>query len=272
MSEAYSITFIGAGNMAMSLVKGLHQGHPDLRLTVADPINEQLANYESLQVTTTSDNQAAIADADVVVLAVKPQVAGDVFANLTLAPHQLLISIAAGLNLAALATWTSESLPIVRCMPNTPALLGVGMSALFANEHCDELMRQRAEDILTAAGETVWVNQESDLDAVTAVSGSGPAYFFQLMEAMIDAGAELGLDRETATKLTLQTAYGAALMAMETGDAPATLRANVTSPGGTTQAALEIMQAQGLPGIVRDALARAAARSVELAEDFGPKG
>ncbi|MEQ8690619.1 MAG: pyrroline-5-carboxylate reductase [Pseudomonadales bacterium] len=265
------VTFIGAGNMAMSLASGLCAGQTPPVITVADPMQAQLDAYANLPITTETDNQQAVTDADVVVLAVKPQIAGKVFSNLSLAPNQLLISIAAGIPLSALATWTAPDQPIVRCMPNTPALLGAGMSALFANEFCSQQQRQQAEAILMAAGKTLWVEQETELDAVTAVSGSGPAYFFQLMESMIEAGVELGLSQATATQLTLQTAYGAALMANQTSDSPATLRANVTSPGGTTQAALEYMHAQGLPQIIRTALARAAQRSEQLAAEFSPR-
>lgn len=265
------ITFIGAGNMAMSLVKGLSDTGAEYAITVADPMTEQLANFTPLPVTTTSDNQQAVVHADVVVLAVKPQVAERVFAALELKPSQLLISIAAGIPLSALSAWTHPDQALVRCMPNTPALVGAGMSALFANDHCSQLQRGLAQEILNAAGKTLWVKKETELDAVTAISGSGPAYFFQLMEAMIDAGIQLGLDRTTATQLTLQTAYGASKMALNTEDDPATLRKKVTSPGGTTQAALEVMAERQLPQIVHSALAKAARRSVELANEFSPE-
>ncbi len=264
------VTFIGAGNMARSLVTGLIAADAAAAITVADPVADQLAQYDDLPVTTCLDNQVAIAQADIIVLAVKPQIADRVFTDLSLAPHQLLISIAAGIPLSALATWTNVAQPIVRCMPNTPALLGAGMSALYANKNCTATQRDQAESILRAAGATVWVEQEHALDAVTAVSGSGPAYFFLLMESMIDAGIELGLDEATASQLTLQTAYGAALMAMKTDDSPRTLRENVTSPGGTTEAALAVFQEQGLPAMVSAALAQAARRSTELAAEFSP--
>lgn len=263
-----SITFIGAGNMAMSLVRGLRAVDRARPIYVADPLHEQLAQFESLNVTTNTDNQAAVSGATIIVLAVKPQVAVGVFADLKLQKEQLLISIAAGIPLSALAAWTSLDQPIIRCMPNTPALLGAGMSALHGNDNCTQAQRNAASSILGAAGETLWVEHESALHAVTALSGSGPAYFFQLMESMIDAGVELGLERSMATQLTLQTAYGAALMAMKTADDPATLKAKVTSPGGTTQAALALMTEKGLPDIVSQALAQAAQRSVELANEF----
>ena len=167
--------------------------------------------------------------------------------------------------------WTSTEQPIVRCMPNTPALLGAGMSALYANHCCTERQRDIATQILDAAGNTLWVQEEGALDAVTAVSGSGPAYFFLLMEAMIDAGVGLGLDRDTAAKLTLQTAYGAALMARDADESPGVLRQNVTSPGGTTAAALEVMTEAGLPATINAALVAADKRAAELAVEFGGK-
>ena len=221
------LAFIGAGNMANSLIRGLLQdGLPAANISVADPIAEQLTKFEQLGVHTHEDNAVAVADADVVILAVKPQVAAAVVGDLTLQADQLLLSIAAGIDIASLAAWSSEAQAIVRCMPNTPALLGAGMTGLYANESCSPAQKQSAERILQAAGKTLWVSAERDLDAVTAVSGSGPAYFFLLMEAMIDAGEALGLEREQATALTLQTAYGAARMALESDDPPAVLRQN----------------------------------------------
>ena len=198
-------------------------------------------------------------------------IARQVLEPLKIRPEQLLVSIAAGIDSESLKLWTSDTQPIVRCMPNTPALLGAGMTALYANEYCDNDHQQTANTILSSAGKTVWVDQESKLDAVTAVSGSGPAYFFALMEAMVEAGVSLGLDREMATQLTVQTGVGAALMADRTDDNPATLRANVTSPGGTTEAALTVMRDAGFNEIMRDALDAAARRSQTLAREFGGK-
>lgn len=264
------IAFVGAGNMAFSLVKGLLSGGTNSeQLRVADPFPQALIRYVDTGVAVFEDNNDAIANADVVVLAVKPQVAADVVKALNLTDGQLLVSIAAGISMTSLAAWTSSQQPIVRCMPNTPALLGAGMSGLFANEHCTELQKSYASDVLDAAGLTLWLTRESDLDAVTAVSGSGPAYFFRLMEAMIDAGQSLGLDRKMATQLTLQTAYGAAMMARETDEDPATLRINVTSPGGTTAAALDVMTDEGFGDTVERALGAAHARSITLAKEFG---
>lgn len=270
MQDKFTVTFIGAGNMAMSLVRGLLQKDVAASdITLADPDPAQLARFDSLGVNTRDDNAQAIEHARVVVLAVKPQVAEQVVTRLPLRETQLLLSIAAGIPLSALAAWTHADQPLVRCMPNTPALLGAGMSALYASNTCTDQHRQFAGTVLEAGGDTLWVEREADLDAVTAVSGSGPAYFFLLMEAMIDAGQSLGLSREVATQLTLQTAFGASLMARDTDTAPADLRVNVTSPGGTTEAALNHFQAGGFGDLVSGALAAAHKRAAELGEEFG---
>ena len=264
------IAFIGAGNMAASLIQGLlRDGADPSRIRVADPLPAQLEKFSAQGLTASTDNTAIIDEADVVVLAVKPQVAANVLSGLNMHPGQLLVSIAAGINLQSLNAWTGPDQPIVRCMPNTPALLGAGISALFANSHCSTEQCTAAQRILDAAGTTLWVDAEQQLDAVTAVSGSGPAYFFLLMEAMIDSGQALGLSRDTATTLTIQTALGAARMAGESPDSPQTLRENVTSPGGTTAAALEVMLADGLPDTVQRALAAAGRRAAELSAEFG---
>ena len=271
MSDHKSITFIGAGNMARSLISGLlTSGYSTGAIQASDPLAEQRQAVENLGVETTEDNSGACSKADVIVLAVKPQVLGKVLASIsTLRPDQLLISIAAGVPIASLSAWTSPEQAIVRCMPNTPALLGAGITGLYANHQVSESQRQLAEQILNAAGRTLWVDSEALLDAVTAVSGSGPAYFFYLMEAMIDTGVELGLDPDIARALTIETAYGAALMARDGSEGPAELRRNVTSPGGTTERALSILQAAGVSDTVRAALTGARSRSQELAEEFG---
>ncbi len=265
------ITFIGAGNMARSLISGLlASGHPAAALRAADPQEAQRTLTAELGLVVGDDNEAAVRGADVVVLAVKPQVLGKVLEELEgLTAKQLIVSIAAGVSLESLERWCPPRQPIVRCMPNTPALLGAGITALYANKQVNEAQRHSAAGLLDAVGKTLWVSEEQQLDAVTAVSGSGPAYFFYLMEAMIDAGVALGLDRADAEQLTLETAYGAARMARETGTAPAELRRNVTSPGGTTQRALETLEAGGVRQAINDALAGAATRSRELAKEFG---
>jgi pyrroline-5-carboxylate reductase len=266
------IAFIGAGNMARSLVGGLlKHGVPSGSIVTADPDAAQRTTMAALGVATTASNTEAVRGATTVVLAVKPQAMRDVVRGLRdqLGAHHLLISIAAGVPIDAMQRWCAQPLGIVRCMPNTPALYGAGVTALFANEYVTPQQRATAESTLSAVGHAIWVNRESALDAVTAVSGSGPAYFFYLMEAMIAAGVELGLDENTARTLTLRTASGAALMAIESGLAPAQLRRNVTSPGGTTEAAIAVLDANRCNTALIDALRQAANRSVELAVEFG---
>ncbi len=265
-----TIAFIGAGNMARSLVSGLIAAGADAgRIRASDPDAAQRERLAALGIVAVDTNDQAIAGADVVVLAVKPQVLGSVLPALPIAAGQLVVSIAAGVPLEALERWTPPGTAIVRCMPNTPALLGAGVTGMFANAAVTPAQRDSADAVLASAGRTVWVDDEDLLDAVTAVSGSGPAYFFYLMETMIDAGEALGLDRDTATLLTLETAYGAARMAREGEDPPGRLRANVTSPGGTTERAVSILDSGGVRQALNDAIAGAAQRARELAKDIG---
>ncbi len=265
------ITFIGAGNMASSLAGGMiAKGMDPTSITVSD-INEQQLQHvrRQLQVNTTRDNLNACQKADVVVLAVKPQIMGDVTAPLKACLEQrkpLVISIAAGITLAKLESWLGADLPIVRCMPNTPALVEAGATGLFANQQVSEPQRELARSIMNAVGLALWVESEDQIDAVTAVSGSGPAYFFFIMEAMIAAGQALGLSEQTAKQLTLQTALGSAQMAITSDVEPAELRRRVTSPGGTTERAINIMTEQELQAIFKQAMQGAYQRSKELAE------
>lgn len=268
------IAFIGGGNMASAIAGGLvAQGFDAGTITVSDPMPETLARLASVAaVNTTSDNIAAIKGADVVVLAVKPQIMAQVCKPLadTLAQTKpLIISIAAGITLQSLQQWLGESLAIVRSMPNTPALVKTGATALFGNAHTGARERDIADRLLRAIGITVWIDSEEQLDAVTALSGSGPAYFFLVMEAMTAAGTALGLKPEVATQLTLQTALGAAKMAIDSDVDTAELRRRVTSPGGTTLAALTVMEERGLRDIFAAALSAADQRSRELAITFG---
>ncbi|HSG12024.1 MAG TPA: pyrroline-5-carboxylate reductase [Gammaproteobacteria bacterium] len=268
------LTFIGGGNMAGSLVGGLiSDGWDPARIRVADADPGQRERIAARhQVATTPDNAAAVSDADVVVLAVKPQVLQDVAGDLSAALAQqrpLVISIAAGIREATLRSWLGENTAIVRAMPNTPALVQSGATALYANTRVTEQQRSLAESILRAVGLVIWVEDEDLMDAVTALSGSGPAYFFLFMEAMQAAGMELGLPADTARLLTLQTAFGAARMALESPEDAGTLRRHVTSPGGTTEAAINILQQGELQELVRRALQGAAERSKELAGEFG---
>lgn len=266
------IAFIGAGNMAASLIGGLlAKGMPATHIHASEPSAERRDQLErDLGIHTHADNAAACADADVVLLAVKPQIMREVCLALApaLKPGQLVISIAAGINCASLQQWLGH-LPVVRCMPNTPALLQQGISGLYAAAQVSEIQRQQAAAILDAVGSSVWVPQEQLLDAVTAVSGSGPAYFFLLIEAMAEAGVRLGLDADTATELARQTALGAAQMACQSDVDVTTLRARVTSPQGTTDAAIRSFEADGFRPMVERALQAAADRSAGLARELG---
>jgi len=268
-----SIAFIGGGNMSSSLIGGLLAGGtPAQGITVAEPdADRRELIAERFGVNTCADNTDTLGS-DVVVLAVKPQVMQTICRELAASAAvraPLYISIAAGIRAAAVEHWLDAPVSLVRCMPNTPALLQCGATGLFANHRVEDTQRALAEQILQAAGITAWVEDEAELDAVTALSGSGPAYFFLLMEAMQSAGEELGLDAATARRFTLQTALGAARMAAESDDDPAQLRARVTSKGGTTERAISSFTAAGFQQLVLDALRAAHARSVELAEELG---
>lgn len=265
------ITFIGGGNMAASLIGGLiADGCPARHITVAEPDASRLALLQQdFGVNTGSDNNLAMASAQVVVLAVKPQILQGVcrlLGNRAQQLQPLIISIAAGIRCQDIDRWLGNNNAIVRCMPNTPALLRCGATGLFANSKVSASQREIAQRILSSAGITTWVDSEHLIDAVTAVSGSGPAYFFLLMEAMIAAGEKLGLDKTTAQQLTLQTALGAARMASESDVDAATLRARVTSKGGTTEAAINFFQENNFAALVNDALAAASHRAGELAD------
>lgn len=271
-----NICFIGGGNMATSLIGGLiAQGHAANSISVSDPNGaqrEQLTTQYGIN--TFADCAPALADADIVVLAVKPQVMKDVALMVAKAAEQsskqpLFVSIAAGINLYSLQQWLGEDQAIVRCMPNTPSLIQLGATGLFANQQTSIVQKNLAETVLKAAGIVQWVQSEAEIDAVTAVSGSGPAYYFLLMEAMIDAGIELGLSRETASELTVQTAIGAAQMAKESDVDVAELRRRVTSPGGTTEEAINTFEGAHLRDIVKAALNAANRRSGELALMLG---
>lgn len=268
------IGFIGGGNMASSLIAGLiRQGIPGASLGVAEPDAEkrrQLATSSSLLAT--PDNALIAQQADVLVLAVKPQALKAVSLALReplTGRDPLVISIAAGIGTDALARWLGPSLPIVRAMPNTPALMGHGATGLFANAGVSEAQRQQAERLFNGVGIVRWLTDEAQLDLVTALSGSGPAYFFLFMEALTEGAQELGLDPGLARDLTLQTALGAAHMARDSGLGLDALRVRVTSPGGTTEQGLRVLEREGLRRIAREALAAAQARAITLAQELG---
>ena len=263
------IGFIGAGNMATSLVGGMiTRGIRPARIWMSDVSQDRLDELSRQhRVHVSTDNAEIARRADVLVLAVKPQVMQTVCEALreALGERQpLIISIAAGVTVASLKGWLGE-LPVVRCMPNTPALVQAGATGLYAEPSVSAEQKELAGQILGSVGLTFWFDEEKALDAVTAVSGSGPAYFFLLMESMIEAGRKLGLDEHTARQLVLQTAWGASQLAITSEAGPDVLRQQVTSPGGTTAAALNVFEEGGFRVLVDSALAAARRRSEELA-------
>lgn len=269
-----TIAFIGAGNMGRSMAGGLlKSGWDRARLVLADSDPQQRRAVEDrLGVRVYADNSVAVADAGIMVLAVKPQVLKPVAEGLAPVVQQkrpLIVSIAAGVRITDLERWLGGNLAIVRVMPNTPALVSSGASAMFANRRVSAEQRDVAESILRAVGVAVWLPREELLDVVTALSGSGPAYFFLVMEALERAAIEAGLEAATARLLTLETAYGAAKMALEGGTDPAELRRRVTSPGGTTERAIQVLQEGEVERLFTEAIEAATARSRELADLLG---
>lgn len=268
------IAFIGGGNMARSLIGGLiADGVEAQSLWVAERAPQSReALRAQFGVRTFESNPEAVIGAGIVVLAVKPQVLREVAQGIAEAvQHQkpLVISIAAGVRMADIDRWLGGGVALVRTMPNTPALVRSGATALYAAAGVSAERRRQAESVLRAVGLTVWVDDEADIDAVTALSGSGPAYFFLVMEAMEAAAVQLGLKPDTARLLALQTAFGAAKIALEASESPAELRERVTSPKGTTEAAVQVLREAGIEAIFSRALAAAAARSRELGDLLG---
>jgi len=268
------LSFIGGGNMARSLIGGLiRHGDAPASISVAEPYAALRDGLNAdFGIVTSADNAAAASGADTLLLAVKPQVMKAVCAELAPAVQRdrpLVISIAAGIRIDQLEQWLGGEVAVVRCMPNTPALIGAGAAGLIANARVTPAQRVEAERILGAAGISVWIEREELMDTVTALSGSGPAYFFLLVEALEDAAVAQGLPREAARALATQTALGAGRMLREDGAAPSVLRERVTSPNGTTQAALESFAASGLHAIVARAIDAAAQRGRELSANSG---
>jgi pyrroline-5-carboxylate reductase len=265
------IAIIGAGNMGSSLISGLIQnGHPAEKLWAADASLEKLETLQhAFSLHTSTNNVSAAEAADIVIFAIKPQMfasAAKELADIIQKRKPLIISIAAGVRVASILHWLGPKTAIVRSMPNTAALISCGATALFANAEVTEEQKNLAESILRAVGVVVWLQQESLMDAVTALSGSGPAYFFLMMESLQQAAEQLGMPKETARLLTLQTALGAARMAIESGQSLAELRENVTSRGGTTEKALSVLEANDIRETFKQALLAAKLRSEELAE------
>lgn len=276
--NSFDIAFIGGGNMARALIGGLvRRGTPAKAIRVGEPSEAARAALErDFGCRTDADNEAVAAAADVVVIAVKPQEAARVVGALgpqLRSEHPVLISIAAGIDVRSLETWCGGGVPVVRAMPNRPALVGAGVTGLYASGEVSRAGRSLAESVLQAVGTVVWLESEEQLDVVTALSGSGPAYCFLLAEQMMHAAIKLGLDPEVARILAVETLHGAGALAHAGSGDLARLRAEVTSKGGTTEAALRVLEAEpGLGRLVERAVDAAAQRSRELARRFGAAG
>ena len=273
MENETVIGFIGAGNMAYALINGLlNNGYDSKNIKVSDPNDELLQKREAeLNITTFENNLSLVEVCDIIVFAVKPQVLSKVCLELRekIKPKHLFISIVAGIRVNDINRWLGGNYSLVRTMPNTPALMQHGVTGLFPNELVNDEQKALVTTILSSVGDCFWVNEEKLIDAITAISGSGPAYFFLLMQSMTQAGMALGLDEKTAKELSVQTAFGASLMATKSGKDPKTLRTNVTSPNGTTQAAIESFQDQNFEGIVASATRAAFDRARELSTELG---
>ena len=271
-----NIAFIGGGNMASALIAGLlAKGQPSSLLHVVETDAKKLADFQAQGLNTydasnVDNTKRAIEKADVVVLAVKPQVIKDVLLPVKDSwGEQVVISIAAGIATDSLAEWLGSQVKLVRAMPNTPAMIQMGATGLYAKAGVSEAEQQLAQQVMSAAGLVLWVDDEELLHAVTAISGSAPAYFFYMLENMIATGEKLGLTQTQATALAMQTALGSAQMALTSHDTPAELRRKVTSPNGTTQAAIEAMDDQKMHQIIADAMLACEQRSRELSQAFG---
>jgi len=265
------ITFIGGGNMARSLIGGLvATGMSTKDISVSEPkadLREKLS--KNFGVNALEENASAVMGANVVVLAVKPQILQEVvtpLGALVAEARPLLISVAAGVTCSSIERWIGGDPALIRVMPNTPALIGAGISALYANSNVSNGQRALAEKIMAAVGKTIWIKEETLMDAVTAVSGSGPAYFFYVMQAIYDAAVREGLDAQTARSLSLETALGAARLALASTEDPGNLQAQVTSPGGTTEAAIKVLDDSGVRDNLQKAVSAARARGGELAK------
>ena len=270
------IGFIGGGNMAASLIGGLvADGTTPSQIRVHEPDSQRAESLQQqFSVQLAADNTSLIADSDIVVLAVKPQVLREVCEQIAATVQEkrpLILSVAAGIRISDIDRWLGEGNAIVRTMPNTPALVQCGATGLYANTLVDEQQREAAERIMRAVGLTQWLENEALMDAVTALSGSGPAYFFLVIEALEQAGCKLGLSEEASRMLALQTAFGAAKMALESSEPAAELRRRVTSPGGTTERAVGILEEGDIRGLFEQALSGARDRAQELAEELGAK-
>ena len=273
MTQTPHIVFIGAGNMAQAILKGmLAAGYPQDKISASGRTRSKLDTLSAdTGIHTSTDNLALCRQADVIVLGVKPQMIGDLIQSIAPAVDastQLIVSVAAGILASSIETWLGQKTPIVRCMPNTPSLVGQGAAGLFATPEVSAAQKQTASTIMQSVGLALWVDNEDHIDAVTAVSGSGPAYYFLMMEAMIAGAEKLGLSSEVAQQLVLQTALGAAQMAQQSQQTPAQLRVAVTSPNGTTEQAINTFNDGGFSELCSQAMFAAHARSKELAQLF----
>ncbi|MGI1679333.1 MAG: pyrroline-5-carboxylate reductase [Cellvibrionaceae bacterium] len=271
MSEP-QLTFIGGGNMATSIIGGLiAQRFPANAITACDPLEENLQKLKSnFNISTSTNNAEGVTNADAILLAVKPQVMKTVCEQLKpfLKKDVVIISIAAGIPVKSIAQWIGNDFAIIRCMPNTPALVQQGASGLYANDNTTNKQKDIANKILSAVGVVEWLDEENLLDAVTAISGSGPAYFFLFMESMIEAGIKQGLAADTAKNLAVQTCLGAGLLAQKSDVDVAELRQKVCSPGGTTIEAVKSFEADDIKAMVERAMQACADRAVEMAEEL----
>lgn len=271
MTVAPTIAIIGTGNMGASLISGLiKSNHPPKHIVAFDHHETKLDLLrETFHIQTKTSAEEALIDADILIFAVKPNHLLPLASRLTThiqAHHPLIISVAAGITIADLQDIIGKETPIVRAMPNTPAMIGCSATALFANAHVNQVKRDLAESVMRSIGMIVWLTHENQLDVVTALSGSGPAYFFLIMEVMQEAAESLSLPAETARLLTLETALGAARMAIESGQAVATLREHVTSKGGTTEAAISVLENHHIRSLFKEALTAAKERSETLSK------
>ena len=273
MTQAKMVFIGGAGNMAGAVIGGLvASGYPAERIVATGRNQQKLDEFAARTgVLVSTDNAAEVAECDVLVLSVKPQMMKalcEALAPIVSERAPLVITLAAGIPLAAYQRWLGAGVPIVRAMPNTPALVGTGVTGLYAGEGVSEPQKQIATAMAEAVGIALWVEDESGIDQVIAVSGSGPAYYFQFMESMIDAAEKAGMDRADAERLTLQTALGAAKLAVASDVDVAQLKRNVMSPNGTTERAVKRFQEGGLPQLVEQAMQDCAARAAEMAREL----
>ncbi|CAC9558869.1 Pyrroline-5-carboxylate reductase (EC 1.5.1.2) [uncultured Gammaproteobacteria bacterium] len=273
MQKTTTIGFIGAGNMAYALISGLLKNEflaKNIKLSDKDEVllSQRQAEFG---IETFTDNTQLTAQCEVIVLAVKPQILSNICKEIQahIRHKPLIVSIAAGVKSNDINRWLGGTAPIIRTMPNTPALLGNGATGIVANKMVNKQQKELAEQILNAVGQCFWVVNEDMLDAVTALSGSGPAYFFLMIESMSNAGVALGLDKEMAEKLSIQTALGASMMASQNQESAHELRNKVTSKNGTTQAAIESFQDQNFETIVSHAMRAAFDRAREIGFELG---